>query len=159
MGRHCTVCDHELSHLVNVALVSREPYRAVAKQFGLSTSALKRHSAEHIPQLLVTANEAVLHSQADDLIRHMRGLQGKTLKLLEEAEAAGDLGTALRGVREARGNIELLARLRQLIDSQPQTVNLTISSEWLELRTVIVNALESFPEARAALMKALEGVA
>jgi hypothetical protein len=120
---------------------------------------LKRHSAEHIPQLLVTANEAVLHSQADDLIRHMRGLQGKTLKLLEEAEAAGDLGTALRGVREARGNIELLARLRQLIDSQPQTVNLTISSEWLELRTVIVNALESFPEARAALMKALEGVA
>ena len=36
-------------------------------------------------------------------------------------------------------------------------VNLNVSPEWLELRTVIVTALEPHPEAMSAVVGALEG--
>jgi hypothetical protein len=37
-------------------------------------------------------------------------------------------------------------------------VNLNISSEWLELRTVIVGALKPHPAAHKAVLRALESV-
>jgi hypothetical protein len=37
-------------------------------------------------------------------------------------------------------------------------VNLNISPEWLELRTVIVGALEPHPAAHTAVLRALESV-
>jgi hypothetical protein len=36
-------------------------------------------------------------------------------------------------------------------------VNLNVSPEWLELRGVIVGALEPYSEARGAVLSALEG--
>ncbi len=155
MPRTCTICTHDQAHLLNVELVSRVPYRDIAGRFGVSKSALKRHSEEHIPQLLVKAAQAVQSSQADDLVRQVRGLQGKTIQLLNQAEGAGELRTALSAIREARGNVELLAKLRQIIDERPQ-VNLSISPEWLELRTLIVTALEPYSEARESVLRALE---
>jgi hypothetical protein len=41
------------------------------------------------------------------------------------------------------------------LDEHP--VNVLISPEWLELRAVIVTALEPHPEARGAVLGALEG--
>ena len=36
-------------------------------------------------------------------------------------------------------------------------VNLNVSPEWLELRAVIVGALEPYSEARGAVLQAIEG--
>jgi hypothetical protein len=36
------------------------------------------------------------------------------------------------------------------------TLNLTLSPEWLELRALIVRAVEPFPEAREGILRALE---
>ena len=156
MPRTCTVCAHDEAHAINVALVAREPYRDIARRYGVGKDALKRHSGEHIPELLVKAKQAVDSADADDLIRQVKSLQGKTLSLLLEAEKAGDLRTALAGIREARGNVELLAKLRQIIDDRPQ-LNLYLSPEWLEIRAVIVEALEPHPRARESVLAALEG--
>src|SRR5215213_10238547 len=104
MPRTCTVCRSAEAHLINVALVSREPYRHIAAQYGVSTGALRRHAQEHIPKLLVQAREAVEQTRADDLQHHMKVLQGKTLQILSDAEATGELHLALRAIREARGN-------------------------------------------------------
>jgi hypothetical protein len=148
------VCAHDESHVINVELVSRAPYRDIARRFGVSKDALKRHSAEHVPQLLVQAKQAVDSSNADDLIRQVKGLQNKTIQLLRAAEDSGEIRTALAAIREARGNVELLAKLRQIIDERPQ-INLVLSPEWMELRTVIVQALEPYDEAKAAVARAL----
>ena len=82
-------------------------------------------------------------------------MQGKTLGILLRAEGAGDLRTVLGAIREARGNVELLAKLSGELDERP-VVNLLISPEWLELRAVIVGALEPHPEALHAVVGALE---
>ncbi len=155
MPRTCTICSHNQAHVINVALVAREPYRDIARRYGVSKDALKRHSQEHIPKLLVQAKQAVEASQADDLVRQVKGLQAKTIQLLNDAEAAGELRTAIAAIREARGNVELLAKLRQIIDERPQ-VNLSISPEWMELRALIVTALEPYSEARESVLRALE---
>jgi hypothetical protein len=156
LTRTCTVCAHDEAHVINVELVSRVPYRDIAGRFDVSKSALKRHSEEHIPQLLVQAKQAVEASQADDLVSQVKDLQDRTINLLDEAEEAGELRTALSAIREARGNVELLAKLRQIIDERPQ-VNLYLSQEWIALRTTIIAALEPYSEARESVLRALEG--
>jgi transposase-like protein len=157
MPRRCTVCDHSESHSIDEALVSGTPYRSVAKQFGLSESAMYRHRTEHLPAHLLKAKEVEEVAHADDLLDQVRNLQAHALDILERAEETGDLRTALAAISQARGNLELLGKLAGELDERP-VVNLNISPEWLELRAVIVGALEPHPVAHRAVLRALESV-
>jgi transposase-like protein len=155
MPRRCTVCDHPQRHGIDEALVSGAPYRSVAKRFGISESAVYRHKSDHLPAHLLKAREVEEVTQADDLLEQVRNLQGRALDILECAEKAGDLRTALAAISQARGNLELLGKLAGELDERP-VVNLNVSAEWLELRAVIVGALEPHPEAYRAVLRALE---
>jgi hypothetical protein len=86
----------------------------------------------------------------------VRDLQARTLAILEAAEHTHQHRTALAAIREARSNLELLAKLLGELDDRPQ-INALISPEWLELRAVIVGALEPHPAALRAVVGALEG--
>jgi transposase-like protein len=155
MPRRCTVCDHPKRHSIDEALVSSAPYRSVAKRFGLSESAVYRHKTEHLPAHLLKATEVEEAAQADDLLDQVRDLQAHALDILERAEKAGDLRTALAAISQARGNLELLGKLAGELDERP-VVNLNVSPEWLELRAVIITALEPYSDARGAVLRALE---
>jgi hypothetical protein len=157
MPRRCTVCDHPEGHGIDEALVTGAPYRSVAKRFELSESSVYRHKTEHLPVHLLKAKEVEEVAQADDLLDQVRHLQGRALDILERAEKAGDLGTALAAISQARGNLELLGKLAGELDERP-VVNLNVSPEWLELRAVIVGALEPHPAAHRAVLGALESV-
>jgi transposase-like protein len=157
MPRRCTVCDHPQKHAVDEALVSGVRYRSVAKRFELSESAVYRHKTEHLPAQLLKAREVEEAARADDLLDQVRNLQVHVLDILERAENAGDLRTALAAISQARGNLELLGKLAGELDERP-VVNLNVSAEWLELRAVIVGALVPYSEARGAVLRALEGV-
>jgi hypothetical protein len=156
MPRRCTVCDHPERHSIDEALVTGAPYRRVAKRFERSESAVYRHKTEHLPAHLLKAKEVEEAARADDLLDQVRNLQAHALDILERAEKAGDLRTALAAISQARGNLELLGKLAGEIDERP-VVNLNVSPEWLELRGVIVGALEPYSEARGAVLSALEG--
>jgi hypothetical protein len=155
--RRCTVCDHPQRHNIDEALVTGAPYRSVAKQFELSESAVYRHKTEHLPAHLLKAREVEEATRADDLLEQVRNLQAHALHILECAEKAGDLRTALAAISQARGNLELLGKLAGELDERPQ-VNLNVSPQWLELRAVIVGALEPHPAAHTAVLRALERV-
>jgi hypothetical protein len=156
MPRTCTVCAHGEAHAINVALVNSGGNRRIAARYGLSEAAIRRHRAEHIPQLLAKAAEAVEVADADDLLAEVRDLQARTLAILEATEETNEHRIALAAIREARGNLELLAKLLGELDERP-VVNLTLSPAWLELRAVIVAALEPYSDARGAVLRALEG--
>jgi transposase-like protein len=155
MPRRCTVCDHLERQSIDEALVSGAPYRSVAKRFGLSESAVYRHKSEHLPARLLKARKVEEAASADDLFDQVRYLQTHALDILERAEKAGDLRTALAAISQARGNLELLGKLAGELDKRPIT-NVLISLEWLELRAVIVGALEPHPGAHRAVLRALE---
>ena len=156
MPRRCTVCDHPERHSIDEALVTGAPYRSVAKRFALSESAVYRHKTEHLPAYLLKAKEVEEVARADNLLEQVRSLQVHALDILEHAEKTGDLRTALAAISQARGNLELLGKLAGELDERP-VVNLNVAPEWLELRAVIVGALEPHPAAHGAVLRALEG--
>lgn len=135
--------------------MERAPYRSIAQQHGVSPDAVLRHKAEHLPRLLKRAHDAEDVAQADDLLGQVRDLQARTLAILDKAEAAGRLGTAVMAIKEARGNLELLAKLLGELDDRPQ-VNVLVTPAWVELRGRILVALALYPEARTAVVEALD---
>jgi hypothetical protein len=155
--RSCTICEHPDREAIDRALVGDSSNLSVSSLFGVSESAVRRHKANHLPAKLVMAQTAEEVAQADDLLQQVRDLQGRALAILGKAEAAGDLRTALGAIREVRGNLELLAKLLGELDERT-VVNLDVSPEWLELRAVIVVALEPYSDARGAVLRALDGV-
>jgi hypothetical protein len=124
MPRRCTVCDHPQRHGIDKALVTGAPYRSVAKRFGLSDSAVYPHKTEHLPTHLLKAREAEEVAQADDLLEQVRNLQTHALDILDRAEKAGDLRTALAAISQARGNLELLGKLAGELDERPEPQHL-----------------------------------
>ena len=150
MPRTCTVCAHPERAILDAALVRGEPLRDIAGRYAVSKSAVARHKAEHLPASLVKATAAAEVADADRLLRDAGALRAKAVSLLLAAERAGDLRTALAGVREARGCVELLARLLGELRDAP-TVNIAITPAWVEIRAVVVAALAPYPEARAAV--------
>ncbi len=120
-------------------------------------AALTRHKADHLPALMVKSREAKEMALADDLLGQVKQLRDKAIGLLEAAEGAGDLRTALLGVREARACMELLGEMEGELNRRPQ-FNLYLSAEWVEVRAQLMTALSDFPEARAAAAMALQGM-
>jgi hypothetical protein len=106
--------------------------------------------------LLAKAHEAGEAVRADELLAGARNLHARTLDILGAAEASEQHRTALSAIREARSNLELLAKLLGELDERP-AVNVVLSPEWLELRAVVVGALEPHPDARGAVLRALGG--
>ncbi len=153
MPRKCSICEHEQKAEINRLLLEGEPYRKVSIRFGTSVGALQRHK-EHLPIKMVTAQAAVETVVADSLLDQVKALLVKANSILTQAEQAGDLRTALQGVREARSCLELLARLQGELQ-QEGTINITFIPKWLEIRTIIMQILEPYPDIRIKLAEAL----
>jgi hypothetical protein len=153
--RKCTICTHPECHAIDVSLVHREPYLAIARNYEVSRDALRNHAKEHLPELLAKAKDAVEVAEADYLLDRIESLYRRTEAILEAAENNSEWSTALAAIRECRGNLELLGRVTKELESGP-TLHLHLNPEWLELRAVIVNALEPYSEARGAVLRALE---
>jgi hypothetical protein len=153
MSRKCTVCSDPQRELVDDAIVGGVAYRRIAAHHDLAEASVRRHAAAHLPATLVRATEAAEVSRADILLSQADALRAEALNLLEEARNRGDLRTAVAAIGQARGVLELLARpAGELSDTR---VNVVVSAEWVEMRTLILDALEPFPEARAAVSGAL----
>jgi transposase-like protein len=156
MPRVCSICEHSKREAIDRALVGGASNRSVASLYDVSEAAVRRHKGNHLPAKLVMAEKASEVAEADNLLGQVRDLQARTLAILEVAERTHQHRTALSAVREARGNLELLAKLLGELDERP-VLNLHVSPEWLELRAVIVGALEPYSEARGAVLRAIEG--
>lgn len=160
MSRTCTICTNADRQAIDKALVEGQSFRTIAHQWGVSIDALKRHKRDHLPQALAQAHQAAQVAHGGDLLSQIEALQQKTLVILSKAEAKNDNITALKAIGEARRNLELLAELTHELNRNPQ-VNILLSPDWVRLRSLILNALLPYPEARqrvaAALLEAGDG--
>jgi hypothetical protein len=155
MPRRCSICSHEHLEEIDQALVEGAALSETAAKYRVSDDALSRHRANHLPDALLKAQGAKEAVRADDLLSQVRDLQARTLAILEEAHDSGEHRTALSAIGQARANLELQARLLQLIKEGP-TVNVLMSAEWVELRALVISALEPYEAARSAVVRALE---
>ena len=154
MTRVCTVCAHEESFAINEDIViGITSIRAIASHYGLNRESVRRHK-EHIPQLLLQACNDMQGYEADAILLRVEHLENETLQLLEDEKASSEVDRRiiLQAIREQRGNIELIAKIKQLIDLAPKTEIVLISPH---VQTVIIGALRSYPEARQAVADSL----
>ena len=126
MARPCTVCKHPNRSEIDSALINGQSLRNIAKQYSIGATAVYRHK-DHISKTLIKAaeSEAELReiTRGEDLLEQVRDLNERTLRILKEAESAGDSRTALAAVREARGNAELLCRMIVALESARKEEN------------------------------------
>ncbi len=134
-------------------MVEGEAYREIGRRYHLDKSALSRHNKLHLPDTLIKAREAEDVLRGESLWDQIQWLRTKALTIARKAEEMKDYRTALAGIRELTRIVELMAKLRGDLNSQP--VNIILSPQWVELRTRIVSTLEEFPEARARLAEVL----
>ena len=167
----CSCCTHAEREAIDAALVNRDSLRDIAGRFTVSKSAVERHKAEHLPTIMVKSEQAKEVTRADDLIGQLQEITARTDRLYKiadgiigKAASSEDWRTALMAVREAsnanreaRANLELLGELLGELNRQP-TVNIHISAEWIEVRALLVQALQPYPDARSAVAAALTGV-
>jgi len=106
---------------------------------------------------LLKAQEAQELGDAERIAAELEEVKADVRRLKDKAEEAGDLRTALTGCDRALKALELQAKLAQLISDAPQ-INLIQAPEWIELRAVILGALEPHAEASYAVLRAIEGV-
>ena len=155
MPRVCTVCSHPDRPAIDQSMLNHRPFRAIADTFRVSRQALVRHYDDHLPAALAKAKEAEDVRQAIDHITQFKVVNSVTLAILKEARDRSDHDTALRAIDRVLKQVELQAKLIGELDDRPQ-VNILISPEWAELRSVILRALAPYPEARLALAEALD---
>ena len=156
MAQRCTVCDHPERDAIDQALVQRAKFTDLARRYGLSISALVRHSDAHVPASLALAQQASEVARADDLLAQLQHLHTKAHQVLVKAEAAKNYSAMLGAIREARQTLEVLLKVQgRLSDAQ---VNVIVSHEWLLIRSTVYQALEAHPQARIEVAKALATV-
>lgn len=158
VSRTCTICVSHAVEAINGDLLSGRSIRDIAGQHKVSKSSLDRHRAEHIPAALARAKDARNEAQGDSLLQKMRTLDARAIGIATKAENRGDLRVAMSGIREQARLVELQAKLAgQLNDAT--TVNVVVGPEWTRIRAVLLSVLQPYPEARAAVVRALAEVA
>ena len=161
-GRPCTICTHAERAEIDRAIIGGGNLVEVSKRFDCSSQALLRHRDKHIPTDAMQAGaQSVAASEAGhgtSMAQQAAALHARAMSLLAKAEAAGDLRTALAGVREAARCIELLAKLSGDLDAST-TLNLTVAPAFITVQAAILTALDPFPDARRAVVQALGAVA
>ena len=155
MPQVCTICSSPHKDAIEDAFIAGTPKRRIASHHGVSERAVRNHMREHLPELLALARDAERASRADSLLDRIEALQSRTLAILETTEETNEHRTALAAIREARGNLELIGEVTKELNRTP-TLNLHLSPEWLEVRAVIIGALDRHPEARESVVLALE---
>jgi hypothetical protein len=152
-SRVCTICTHEQRSEIDAALLNETPLRNIAQRYGTSATALHRHR-EHLPRQLVKAQEQEDVSQAIDVVKQLKAINGATLAILKEARADKNGELALKAVDRIQRQLELQAKLLGELQ-QEGTINVSISPEWLFIRAVILRAVTPYPEALKAITAAL----
>ncbi len=158
-GPTCSICSHPRVEEINRLIGENEKLADIARKLAVSQDALERHSSKCIIKALISTPNTKDVITGDNLLLQLHAVREKTLSLLDKAEQAANTrvyGAPVAYLREMREQVKLLAELEGRISSQPQ-VTIINNPEWIELRTVIIQALDPFPEAKGAVIDAIRG--
>jgi hypothetical protein len=158
MGRKSKIESHPDCKKIITLLASGVEYSKIIQDYPeLTWFDLDYYSKNKLPEIISKSPELKAEVEGiigTDTLAEVRALKTRAMDILDQAQKAGDLKTALIGIREARGCLETCLKAEGQIDDRPQ-INITLNAEWIALRTTIITALEPFPDARRAVIDAL----
>jgi hypothetical protein len=155
ISTRCTVCQHEEIENINAQLVAGVASRPLAEKYNLNYKAIQNHKNKHLPRTLVKAQEAQEEATAERLLARIEDLYNKALLLIGKADSDQKWQAATGAIKEARQCLELTGKLIGTLKTG-HTYNITYNTEFVEARLAIYNALQPYPDARQAVINALE---
>jgi hypothetical protein len=181
MAAECSICAHARVQDIHRTLDAGDGVNATARAFGVSPTSLKRHLVHRSPpgptplettrsadrpapanqprdeldQADQAGPQAVIEPDLplDDLEGRLHQVTRSADRLRVAAEA-GTLRERGSALGECRKTVETMMSLAEQLRRGRETALLQ-SAEWTALRTIILDALRLFPEARGALGAAL----
>jgi hypothetical protein len=160
MGRKSKIENHPDQKTIIKRLASGDEFSDIIRDFpDLTWNDLDYYKKNKLPELLSKSSNLkseIECEQGDNALTEVKALQAKAMEILGKAEEAGDLKTALLGIREARSCLELCLKAEGQLKDSPQ-ITIINNPEWVELRTLIVAALDPYPEAKEAVVLAIRG--
>ena len=167
----CSVCTHPRRKEIEAAIKGGRSLRSVEKEFGVPRSNISRHmSPDHFGAAVRAMKSAICPASLKKEIKAIRDASGvvdqikdlidKTNTILESA--GGDPYLGLKAIEAARKNLETLAKLNGQLtaggNSNTQINTGITPGEYNRTVSHVIMALEPFPEARGAVLAALEGI-
>ena len=157
MPRTCEICQRDNVGEINEKLASGVPLRTITDQCGPSKTSLIRHR-RHLPVSSLAPATQTAEKAATGTLARIERLQELVDRILASAEETKNLETLIRAVREARGNLELIAKLTgelrernlkigtlvQVQDGMPDLSKLS-TAEVLALRELVSKAHGAVP--------------
>ena len=160
MSRACTVCEHPKVNEINSQLaIEANSNRRIADQYGLKEGAVRRHRLNHLPKEVIKARQVQEGLNADAIWKQLQQINLATLHILKAARDKNDHELALKAIARAEKQAELIMKLLGELDESPH-VNVTVvnSPQWVNIRTVLLQALAPHPDARIAVAQALQQI-
>ncbi len=166
MGRKSKIEAHPQSEEIIRRLASGEEYSDIVRDIpGLTWDDLDYYQKKKLPVILSKSNDlkaladeiesADVH-KGDTYLQLVIGLQKKALDALEQQNAKEDPKSWVMVSREARGYVELMGKaLDRIREAPPAQITIINNPEWVELRTLIITALEPYPDARQAVVNVI----
>ncbi len=166
MGRKSKIEAHPHSEEIIKRLASGEEYSKIVEDFPyIRYQDLDYYAENKLPEILSKSNDlkaladeieqADVH-KGDTYLQLVIGLQKKALDALELQDASEDPKSWALVSREARGYVELMGKaLDRIRDTPPTQITIINNPEWVELRTLIIKALEPYQAAKEAVIDAL----
>lgn len=155
MATRCSVCAHPQAEEISMEILQGATLRNIADKYGLSLTSVHRHK-QHIPHQLAVSHEAQKVAKADGVMQRMAELDQRADTIYKQATEQNDPELALKALKELRGITELYAKMAGEIGARTVN-NFIITPEWASLRSVMLRALLPYPDARKAVVEALEG--
>jgi hypothetical protein len=159
-GRACKICRHPDRDGIDSGLTSGIPLADLAREYGVTSQGLIRHREAHLSKAVQAAAQRerreTNEAHEDSLLTQCKMLHRQALALMTAAYQARDYRGAIAGVGAATKLLELQGRFLGQIATAGPTVNITLN-DFRALQVNIVAALEPYPEAKAAVLRALGG--
>lgn len=158
-GPTCSIDCHPRRAEIDAAVSRGAKLAPISRDFAVSVDALRRHVKTCNPRSMELAASAVGLSDlisGAGLTAEAASVYLETRKILAEAKGAKNLKTALDAIGRALEGLALLGRMTGRMKPDTQ-VNVLVMPEWLGLRDRILDALEPFPDALAAVQEAVSG--
>ncbi len=159
MPQTCSICSHQARAQIEVSLIAGMSLSNVAQQFSVSRYAVHRHKQNCMQPHIATVQAQRQVMQADrsersawNALDEMQWLRQEARTIYQEVRALSDQRTSLQTLSEIRKQVELFSKLLSGLEQSSQE---QLEQEYVMLRDAIFETLESYPDARLAVARAL----
>ena len=160
-GPKCKVCIHPRRRDIVRAAKTGRGSAAISREFSVPVDSIRSHMAKHARSAADRAAKAVGFrdfAEGVGLVEEGQDLYERTLAILARTERrAKSLPVAIAAIREARGNLELIAKLTgKLAGSETTILIQQVQQETLAVVAIVVEEAQALPsEVRARIEQRL----